>query len=228
MTKFGRVFKWRKKMIEEKIFDEQGFIKVDPTIPNFFENVFKIDLDIESVKEFRENAMRLAEEQDVLTPFWRPTLNWERTKKTFFPNHVERPHSYEWWLQEVEKLDWNFVHKIDIGYEFQYQLFCIWLINYWVEKRQLEVNDAVILLCGGEPYGEKISDKAKFALIQENPTDSILLKDSDGEGFYFAGAVTPSYKEARSILLHTIQILYESRTNAQWQNVKPWLVFEFK
>ena len=68
MTKFGRVFKWRKKMIEEKIFDEQGFIKVDPTIPNFFENVFKIDLDIESVKEFKENAMRLAEEQDVLTP----------------------------------------------------------------------------------------------------------------------------------------------------------------
>jgi len=48
-----------------------------------------------------------------------------------------------------------------------------------------------------------------------NRTDSILLKDSDGEVFYFAGAVTPSYKEARSILLHTIQILYESRTNAQ-------------
>ena len=216
-------------MIEEKIFDEQGFIKVDPTIPtNFFENVFKIDLDIESVKEFKENAMRLAEEQDVLTPFWRPTLNWERTKKTFFPNYVERPHSYEWWLQEVEKLDWNFVHKIDIGYEFQYQLFCIWLINYWVEKRQLEVNDAVILLCGGEPYGEKISDKAKFALTQENPTDSILLKDSHGEGFYFAGAVTPNYKEARSITLQTIQTLHETKTTDQWQNLKPWLVFEFK
>ena len=56
MTKFGRVFKWRKKMIEEKIFDEQGFIKVDPTIPNFFENVFKIDLDIESVKEFKDGT----------------------------------------------------------------------------------------------------------------------------------------------------------------------------
>lgn len=228
MTKFGRVFKWRKKMIEEKIFDEQGFIKVDPTIPNFFENVFKIDLDIESVKEFKENAMRLAEEQDVLTPFWRPTLNWERTKKTFFPNYVERPHSYEWWMQQVENIDWKFVHKVDIGYEFQYQLFCIWLINYWVEKRQLEVNDAVILLCGGEPYGEKITDREKAALIIEKPTDSILLKDSDGEGFYFAGVVTPSYKEARSILLNTIQILYEIRTNDQWQNVKPWLVFEFK
>lgn len=228
MTKFGRVFKWRKIRLEEEIFSEQGFIKVDPTIPNFFENVFKIDLDIESVKEFKENAKKLAEEQDVLTPFWRPTLNWERTKKTFFQKYEERPHSYEWWMQQVENIDWDFIHKVDIGYEFQYQLFCIWLINYWVEKRQLEVNDAVILLCGGEPYGEKITDREKAALIMEKPTDSILLKDSDGEGFYFAGAVTPNYEQARSITLQTIQTLHETKTTDQWQNLKPWLVFEFK
>lgn len=62
----------------------------------------------------------------------------------------------------------------------------------------------------------------------EKPTDSILLKDSHGKGFYFAGAVTPNYKEARSIKLHAIQTLHETRTTDQWQDVKPWLVFEFK
>lgn len=228
MTKFGRVLNWRKIRIEEEIFSEQGFIKVDPTIPNFFENVVKIDLNNEIAKKFKEKAILLAdEEKDVLTPFWRPTLNWERTKKTFFPNYLERAHSYEWWMQQVENIDWDFVHKVDIGYRFQYQLFCIWLINYWVEKRQLEVNDAVRLLCGEEPYGEKISDREKAALIMENPTDSILLKDD--QGFFLAGTVTPNYEQARSIKLQPIETwYYETKKNAQWKNLKPWLVFEFK
>ena len=118
MTKFGRVFKWRKIRLEEEIFSEQGFIKVDPTIPNFFANVFKIDLNNEIAKEFKEKAILLAEEQDVLTPFWRPTLNWERTKKTFFPNYVERPHSYEWWIKEVENFSKFYLKSLTINQNY--------------------------------------------------------------------------------------------------------------
>lgn len=142
MIGFGKFSNMREEEI--KSLQDQRLLKIDPTEEGFFDKVLSCSSDNQNIQDFIK-AVREVKEEGV-KPFWRPRMDPTIIDgKVLFKKGAEPAVgiSYNKWAEiasgmaPVEGRRWN------VGTEYQYYSFLVWLTKRLVEEMGWKIQRAL-------------------------------------------------------------------------------------
>lgn len=141
MIGFGKFGKQRNMKIVS--LDDKRLMRIDPTEKGFFDNVLCYETQSDSINDFIEAVCEVKEEK--LSTFWIPIYDVSLCNDdVLFEKgyYAAVGHSFSFWKEKLKRMYTVSEKHWEIGSEYQYYAFLVWLINMLV-KTGWKIDNAI-------------------------------------------------------------------------------------
>lgn len=132
MIGFGRFSKERENLIVS--LDDERLIYIDPNVNGFYDKVLNHITTDDQINNFIEAIREV--QGEALEPFWKPIYDPVIVNNNLIFKAGEHPEvgkSFDFWEQKTKEISSVEGKKWNVGSEYQYYAFLVWLINKMVD-----------------------------------------------------------------------------------------------